>query len=203
MLEELNNFRTTVDYALADRRVLLSQLETQQEAYNSFELELTVREEAHAIIQEAAKTAQQSIEHQLGSIVTMALASIFPDPYDFKMEFVSKRNTTECEFYFVKNGNKIPPLNDTGFGPVDIASIAMKISYREISNTRPILFLDEPCKNLSNDYKAVAAEVFRGLCERLGLQMIVITHIPEFREAADRLFMVKQNSDGISKLTVR
>jgi len=197
----LSNYRKQVNEVKADRRVLLGQLEDLKGLDKTLELELTVREEAHAIIQKAAQVTQQSIEGQLGSVVTTALAAVFPDPYSFKVEFVSKRNTTECEFYFERNGNRTPPLSDSGFGAADIASVALKISYREMSKTRPILFMDEPCKNLSKDYQTIAAGVFRGLCEKLGLQMVAITHIPDFRQAADQLFIVEKDwNTGVSKL---
>ena len=194
----LSTWKQTLIEKQAERSVLNRQLKNQQKDLEQWNAQLEKREIAHQIVQIAAQLTQETLQEQLGSVVSMALSSVFEDPYEFVVEFVSKRNSTECNLAFERHGEKCEPLDDSGYTAADIASVALRISFRETGDTRPILILDEPCKNISKDYKALTAIMLREICKKLGLQMIVISHIPEFREGAEQLFMITIDSQGVS-----
>lgn len=194
----VTSLRKQVNDGLAGRRVIQDQLSGLVAKKDSLARKFEVRSEAHSIVQQAAQMAQENVQKQIGTIVSTALAAVFPEPYEFVVEFPQKRGTVECEFFFQRNGERTPPLQDSGFGAADIASIALKISFREMGSTRPILVIDEPCKNLSRAYHEAAALIFKELCRQLGLQMIMVTHIEDFRQAADKLFMVEMDHNGVS-----
>ena len=165
---------------------------------------LETKEEAHAIVQTAAQMTQKVLEEQLGSVVSLALAAVFEEnPYKFVVDFVQRRGTTECDLYFERKGELLDPLCDAGLGAADIASSTLRVSYWSSGETRPVLMVDEPCKNLSRDYQAAAAIMFKELCHKLGLQMIVVTHIPDFRERCDKMFLVQMDSKGKSTVEER
>ncbi len=134
-------------------------------------------------------------------MVSSALAAVFPNnPYKFVVNFEQRRNTTECDLLFERNGQTMKPLYDSGLGAADIASTALRISYWSSGESRPIIIIDEPCKNLSLTYRAAAAAMFSELCKKLNLQMIVITHIPEFRKGCDKMHLVRMDTEGVSKV---
>jgi hypothetical protein len=182
----------------AERSVLKKQLKEREDEQKLWEDLLKKRENAHQIIQLAAQLTQESLQEQLCSVVTMALSSVFEDPYEFVVEFVAKRNSTECNLMFQREGERCSPLDDSGYGAADIASISLRISFRDADDTRPVLLMDEPCKNISKDYKTLTAIMLKEICKKLGLQMIVVSHIPEFREGADQLFMITMDNQGVS-----
>jgi len=170
---------------------------------NRKELKKSVRrsEEAQAIIQKVAKDTQSQLEIHISDIVTMALETIFDDPYEFKIEFVVKRNKTECELVFEKDGVKIHPLSASGGGVIDTASFALRIALWTLQTprSRNVLVLDEPFRFLSKDLIPRAASLLKELKQKLNLQMIIVTHIEELAEEADKIFRVSIKK-GISKV---
>jgi len=156
-------------------------------------------EKARIVVQEVANEIQQNIEFHISSIVSLALASVFPDPYEFKVNFVTRRNQTECDMFFVKDGNECDPMDSSGGGALDIASLALRMAIWSIKQTRAIQILDEPAKFLSRDMQDKASDMLKKLSESLGIQLIIISHIPEIMEAADRIIHVEQ-VNGTSKV---
>lgn len=193
----LDSYRKVIDDKVAGLRSLEKYRDRTQEDIDKNNKVLKVREESHAYIQTAAEATQKVLEHQLSSVVSPALAAVFvdKDPYEFVVNFVQRRNTTECDLMFDRNGEPVDPLSDAGLGPADIASVALKVSNRASSETRSVLIIDEPLKNLSRSYHTLAAIMFRELSKRLNLQLIIITHVPDLREGANRLTTVDMHKE--------
>lgn len=191
---------------LGEKQIHLTLLGRQKEKITEERLvkeeEVLVKEEAQSILQTAAQLTQSTLGKQLNSVVSLALAAVFQNnPYKFIVNFEKRRNATECDLLFERNKEILKPLSDSGFGAADIASTALRIAYWSSGETRPLLLIDEPCKNLSRDYHGSAATMFKELCAKLKLQMIVVTHIPDFRERCNKMFLVKM--DGNGKSTVK
>lgn len=198
----LSTWRKTIDRKQAELGVLQSQLITLEKDKEKLKELQTVRNTAKMVFDTAAGMTQKTVEIKLGSIVTIALAAVFEEnPYTFKMEFVPRRGTMECDLYFELNGEQLDPMSEAGYGSSDIASFASKISFRNASNTRPILLIDEPFKNLSRSYHILAATMMREICRKLDVQLIVISHIPELKEGADTTVVVALDNKRISHIT--
>lgn len=169
-----------------------------QSKKEKLESELTVVEERYehllktrALIQEAAQQTQQKIEFHVSNLVTMALATVWEDPYEFKLEFVKRRGSTEADIWFVRNMKKAEPMESSGGGPKDIAAFALRIGYWSLKkSTRSIMIIDEPFCNLARPLQEKAADMLRMLSDRLGLQIICATHIDALKDCADKQFEV-------------
>jgi DNA repair exonuclease SbcCD ATPase subunit len=66
--------------------------------------------------------------------------------------------------------------------------------------SRNVLILDEPFGNLSVDLMPRASEMIKQISERLGLQIIMVTHAEELIQAADKTFRVNIRK-GISQVS--
>jgi ABC-type transporter Mla maintaining outer membrane lipid asymmetry ATPase subunit MlaF len=159
-------------------------------------------EKAQVVIQVVALLTQNQLRYHISEIVTLALASVFDDPYEFDVEFVQRRGQTECDLSFVREDAHVSPLTASGGGVVDIAAFALRVALWSLKqpHTRPILILDEPFRFVSANYKPKASEMLKMISERLGLQIIMVTHSEELIECADAVFVVTQKR-GISKIT--
>lgn len=178
-----------------------------KEKLNSLDIELETLgvsllniEKARVIVQNVANEVQKDLEYRITNIVSVALASVFENPYEFKVSFVTRRNQTECDMLFVRDGNECDPMESSGGGAIDIASLALRMAVWSIKKTRAIQILDEPCKFLSRDMQSKASEMIKELSDKLGIQMIIVSHISEMIEAADRVFSV-ENKNGVSFVT--
>ena len=198
---EINRAKTVLITELAKKDMLEDSLEKIKKSLSNQEQYLLDAEKARVVIQTTASEIQKNLEYRISNLVTMALAAVFSDPYEFKVEFVERRNQTEADFLFVKRGNECDPLESSGFGAVDIASIALRMAIWSIKKTRAIMILDEPSRDLSRDMQSKASELLKLLSDELGIQMVITSHIPELIECADRVVNVV-NENGYSKVAI-
>ena len=189
----LKELRSQIDQKKGQRNEVIEQLSTSKEKQKALKMSIEDSRCAQVIIQEVSKKTQSQLEVHISDIVTMALETIFDDPYKFGMEFVVRRNKTECELFFEKNGVRITPLSASGGGVVDVASFALRIALWTLQNpkSRNTLILDEPFKFLSKDLLPRACDLLQELRDRLSLQFIIVTHLDELALCADKTFEVR------------
>lgn len=150
-------------------------------------------ERAQVIIQEIAKKTQEKIKFHIEDIVGLAISSIFGEKYSFELDFVIKRNKTECEMFLKdEEGNRFNPINDNGGGVVDLVCFALRVSlwYLQRVKKNNTILLDEIFKHLSKDNIDNVSQLMKELSEKLDIQFILVTHITEFSEVANKVFEV-------------
>ena len=169
--------------------------------------ELNVRikllEQAQLFLQKVAQDTQSKLKLQIEDIVNLALNTVFPDEYLFQVEFNIFRGKTDAELVFINQttGGKIDPMNASGGGVIDIVAFALRISAYVLENgVDNVIILDEPFRFVSKDLVERAGEILRVLSTKLQLQVVLVTHIPELIDVADKVFKVKKNQDGVSKI---
>jgi len=163
--------------------------------------ELEKYEQAKEIIREVGLRTQEQLQFHISDITSLALQAVFPNPYTLELEFVNRRNKTECDIYFSREGNRIDPLSASGGGAVDIASFALRIASWSLQtpHSRSTIILDEPMRFVSESLRDKASAMIKEVSEKLGIQFIIITHEPKLSAYADKVFEV-QNNKGISKV---
>jgi len=152
---------------------------------------------AQKFLQSVAKKTQEKLEDCVSGIVSIAEAAVFKDYYEFKIKFVERRNKTECDLFFIKNNEEMD-WESVGGGVLDIASFALRCAHWSLKNTRPTLVLDEPFRFVSSDLHEKCSEMLKTISEKLGVQIIMISHLPGIISSADKIFEVTQVG-GISK----
>jgi len=155
---------------------------------------------ARKVIQKVAQDTQQELEYHVSNLVTMAEHAIFDDPYNFEIEFVQRRNKTECDLWFSRNDVRQDPMSSAGGGALDVASFALRCSFWALNRTRPVIVLDEPFKFLSRDLQEKASQMIKSVSEKLHIQFIIVSHIDELIGSADKIFRVQQGGDGVSEV---
>jgi len=158
-------------------------------------------EQAREIVREVGMKTQQQLQFHISDITSLALESVFSDPYELSVEFVQRRNKTECDLMFVRDECKVKPLDAAGGGTVDVAAFALRIaswSMLEDASSNTIV-LDEPLRYLSVDCQERASQMIKDLSTKLGIQFIIVTHEETLAAYADRVFEVSIKK-GISKI---
>lgn len=156
---------------------------------------LIKHEQAKEIIRKVGMETQQQIQVNISDITSLALEAVFPDPYELKVNFIQRRNKTECDLTFVRDGNEIDPIEASGVGAIDVAAFALRIASwsMNVPHTRNTIILDEPFRFLSANYQEQASTMLKELSKRLGIQFIIVTHEEVLASYADRTFVVSQN----------
>ena len=187
----LNNYSSEYQYAAMGIKKTNKKLDTLAE-------QKVNHVEAREYIIKAAQLTQENLEKHLSSIVTKALEIVFEEEAPkFIVRFTPKRNTSECEMYFSDDGvNEMDPLDSCGFGAVDVASFALRISIWALGKSRPTIIVDEPFRNLDSERMPRASEMVKILSDELGIQMIIVTHEEDLQANSDKVFIVSKNKDG-------
>lgn len=196
----------TLRHCLEQRRGKQQQLQQAvselKEQIKELKGSLRRHERAREIIREVGLATQQQLQFHISEITSLALEAVFTNPYSLVAEFVQRRNKTECDLFFERNAEKIDPLTASGGGAVDVASFALRVASWSMSSphSRNVLLLDEPFKHLSTELLPKAGEMIKQISEKLGLQIIMVTHSEELADTADKIFKVAIKK-GVSIVT--
>jgi len=181
-LNQLKGQKYQVEKTIAENKVLL------KESKRS----LHRHEEAKEIIRAVGQATQQQISFHISDITSLAMEAVFKEPYQLKIDFVQRRNKTECDLSFEREGVKIDPLTASGGGAVDVDAFALRIASWTMMNprSRNTIILDEPFRFLSGDNQERASAMVKEISQKLGIQFILVTHSETLASYADRTFTV-------------
>lgn len=195
----IRDLRRNLEQKKGERNQLQEQIRSTKEELKTARKDLRRHERAGEVLKAVALKTQQQLQYHISDIATMALEAVFPDPYELVAEFVQRRNKTECDLLFERDGERLDPLTASGGGAVDVASFALRVASwsMERPRLRNVLILDEPFRYLSAGLLPRASEMMREVAEKLNLQIVMVTHSEELMEGANRVFTVKQRK-GIS-----
>jgi DNA repair exonuclease SbcCD ATPase subunit len=157
-------------------------------------------EQALVFVQDVAQKTQSQLGNHIQDVVNTALETCFPGEYQFQLVFEIKRNKTEARLVFMKNGYEINPMEASGGGVVDVASFALRIAAWSLGKTNNTICLDEPMKFLSRDLQPRAGEILQEISRKLGIQFIMVSHVSDIIESADRVFEIYLNKGGKSMI---
>lgn len=169
-----------------DSDILINKLKEDEESY-------TKAVELLSLVQ---KVTRDKIKESFEMIVTHALNYIFDsDQYSFHLVFGRRGNLQELNFA-VQTPDKNEPLDpmttDAG-GVLNIISFALRIVLMEVAHPKINGFIisDESFANLSEDYVDRAGQFLKEINQKMGRQIIAISHQPKMLESADKLIEVK------------
>lgn len=204
--EELQTRFQTVQKRVAQRLALrqatIKQLRDARSSMLNLEKQLEAIAKAQLFLQDVALLTQQEVEMRVSTIATVALSTVFGDPYEVKLRFEPKRGKSEASLLFLRDGEEFNPLDDTGGGAVDIAAFALRVSILLLlPKLRKTLILDEPFRFVSKDLLPNVCAVMRKISTETKVQFVLVTHIPELIEAADKTFVVSKRSGRPSVVT--
>ena len=137
------------------------------------------------------------------------MEAVFDNPYKLVVEFVQRRNKTECDLFFERSGNRIDPISSSGGGAVDVAAFALRIASwsMQAPKSRNTIILDEPFKHLRG--KAENERVLQMIKEislKLIIQIIMIGDEKVSKDTilniADKVFEteIKQGKTSIKEI---
>lgn len=175
------------------------QVQELEKSIDAADLNSITAKEAVVILQQAADGMQNLIKDSLTSLCSAALKDVFYDKnISFGVTFTPQKNTTILEMYIEEDGIRYDPLESRGHGLADLICFALRVSILCLQPTlRKVIILDEPFKQISEEYRERAIAFVKKVAEQTGIQIILVTHITELARNADKVFKVT-NVDGNS-----
>lgn len=170
--------RSEILKAATDRQLLARQLAEEESALAAAREALATAEEARKVVQAVAADLQRRAHSQICAVVSKALSTVFPDPYEFELRFEEKRGKTEARAVFIRNGQELG--RRIGGGVYDVAAFALRIAavLLQRPKVRRLLFLDEPFRFVSerNLNRDRVRDLVLTLARELDFQFILVTH---------------------------
>lgn len=176
---------------------------------------IAVADKAKAVLESYAVEQQSELQQSIEGLVTRGLQAVFRERLEFKMEFKVLRGQPEVSFSVVSYVDDEPVEmdipNSFGGGLAVVCAVLLRVIVLRYlvahGKVEPILILDEPLAALSPNYDERDAESLRTnmaeflhvVSAELGVQIVLVTHEPDYGEYADNHWIF---SGGLGKDTV-
>lgn len=191
------NYREKLQQFKGQRNSLQKLLEDEQSNNIQLKQDYIDCEMASDILQTVGMQTQDNLKFRIESLVTAGLEYVFDHPYTFKVEFDIARGNSQCNLFFERDGMTVKPVDDSGGGALDTASFALRIAMWSLQSDRssPVFILDEPGRFVSRDLRERFAEFLKKMSDKLGIQLIIVTHDDSAKECADNTInIIKQGN---------
>jgi len=162
---------------------------------------------AVAILQQLVDTVATQNIARIETLVNMALASIFKDQdIAFKIVQEIKRNQVLYKIILIQNGVE-GGINSFGGGPWGVVALVLKAVVLILGKRYPVLALDESLSYVSKEYIPQVSQFLHDLTkplpEGLSLPILLVSHEPQFNEAADNILEATPAAEGSVKFLRR
>lgn len=133
----------------------------------------------------------------IASLITNGLNYIIDDQnLKFKIKQEYKNNRIHMKFVLEQDGTEGEPLHSFGGGAAVVISLILRLCIMQRMGLGNLLILDESMVALANAYVPSAASFMRTLSEQMGVNILMVTHNPEFIQNA-HLAYEGQKSDSL------
>jgi Fe-S cluster assembly ATPase SufC len=167
--------------------------------------QLNIRQEGLAFLEDLANARRGGMKGRIESIITEALRLIYDDSYQSQLNYSVKNNRSHLAIEMIretKQGTVTRDMGGFGGGLADTMSVPLRLMVLlGAKQTDKVCILDECWKHIDPDRVELVAKFLRVLVDRLGIQVVFLTHHPTMRDFADRVYEVRE-FEGTSAIEV-
>jgi len=200
----MRNYNELIAQATGAKKQVSKSLDTAALQSKQCAKKLQHIEKAQAFLQKVAQETQEQLKIHVEDIVQLALDAIFPDKYLFEIRFNIAYDKTTAELVFIsrQSGYTVDPMIASGGGVVDVCTFALRLACWTLSRgIDKVIILDEPFRFLSRNLQERAGTLLKELSLKLGIQIIMTTHLDALIDAADKTINVKLDKCGVSQIS--
>lgn len=203
---ELADKNVTLNQRLGARDALSSRLTSITGEIRESETRIVTTEKAMWLLQQYGEQQQKQITSHIESVVTKGLQAVFQNPtLEFRLKYSEtkkgdKKKLPEIKMavFYDYNGERVEGSLRSSFGGglSVVAAVLLRIvvTLHMKHKINPVLILDEPLRDLSpsystgdtsDGYRERMSDFLRVLCNETNVQLIVVSHEPEYGRVAD------------------
>lgn len=195
-MNSLERMKTLINAKVVERKLLRGQISELESRIVVLEEESDDITAAKKILSATVQMTQQQLSNYIQNLVTLAIRSVFTDSdYRFVVDYKTRKDGRVEVSLLVQEGEQEPfnPEDEQGGGVVDIISFALRVVMWSIQakRSRGVLILDEPFR-FTGDYTELAGQMLKEVSQKLGIQVIMITHSRDLMGIADRAWEVQR-----------
>tara|TARA_B100000029_G_scaffold510085_3_gene600779 strand:- start:1102 stop:1758 length:657 start_codon:yes stop_codon:yes gene_type:complete len=169
-----------------------SQMKKNQQQQEENDNSLVVYTELREFLSKVSAEYRIRICSTFNHLVTEALSHIFDKNIDFQINLETYRNQPSIDVMITEDSFVLDPQKSCGGGMNDIIALIFKIIFVYLSGSQKTIILDESLKFLSTNYLQTASNFLSEICNRLKIQLILITHKEDLQLSANNIIAVSK-----------
>jgi len=203
--EKLNDWQDRLQRAVGVRDSLLQKKNELEKEKNNSRKKAIKATEALNFVEESVKTIRDRTLRSIESVTNEALQVVYSEE-SIKLECgVSiKRDRSAITLRYLKyldDGTVIRRVpSGSGCGVSDVVAFALRMVLIKATGCEPILIADEPFKWLGRNQIPHAAKLLKYLAEKLNVQIVLTSHHPDLRDAADIAYQLELDENSITRI---
>lgn len=186
-MDILEGFKSVLSGIQVDRQANEKQIKVIQDRINELTLDVANRKKAVEIIKKIVDEIQDTEYEAIATTVTAGLQRIM-GPYQFAIETANKTIRFQ-----VKYGEE--PWTDLkearGGTVVTIIAFVLVVYFILRYNLRRFVALDEYFTHVSDVYIENLSLFIKYICDSLGFDILLVTHVKTLAQAADSVLLMK------------
>lgn len=196
LMQKIKERRKELDRKIAENNLLENQArEYDSEILKETEL-LRISRESLSFLEDVANNRRGEMKRKIETILTESLQMVYGDDRKIEMVYSVKNNRSHLSFEIVKqssDGEIRRTIDGTGSGlsVSDTVSVPLRILVLLGSKSSKVCILDECFKHMNLERVPKVTKFLKVLTERLGIQVILLSHHEFVRTEADSVFEVK------------
>lgn len=136
--------------------------------------------------------------NSIAELVSNGLDHVIDDQQiQFSIKQEPKYNKISMRFVMSKDGHEGDPMDSYGGGAVHISSLILRLAIMSRLNMANLMILDESLNALAAKYIPNCGEFIKQLSEKTGINILMVTHSPEFLNCAHTSYEGNSVSLGV------
>ncbi len=196
----IQEFREDLRKRKTENEILKKQVSEIEEEMSQNVRKYGCVKDALKIIEGIALERRNKLKDGICNVVTETIKTLYGDEYRFDMSYEEKNNRSSLEMSVIREyeGNEVKrQMEGFGGGVADSVSVPLKMMVLKGSETGDILILDEAFKHADSDVVERVGEFLKEISNRLGIQVILITHHESILQYAEKGFHLVNNTGEV------
>ena len=193
--------RSTLDRAVGEAQALANSERAALARQAQLQEQIELHERVAQALTRVGEERQDHAQRQVEGLVTQGLQAIFSEDLSFHLVQSVRANQAQVEFVIRSGGLDTPVMDARGGGMAAVVGFLLRLVVLLLTpGARKVLFLDETFAHVSAEYRPALGEFLRKICDDAQVQVVMVTHDPEYAELADRTYRFKLGADGSTEV---
>lgn len=206
MRARLGRLKESLAGVKAKREVFLARQAAAESAAADKRYRADLNQRSSEVVKRWLEDLLESNVGSMGDLATSALRFVIDDQsLVFRIKQELKYNRLSMRFVLEEDGTENEPMGSFGGGAVHISSLVLRVAVMSRLGMGNLLVLDESLNGLASVYVPAMAEFLKGLAEKTGINILLVTHQDDFLNNAHMAYEAhkKIGKDGMKAIELR
>lgn len=198
----VRNRRRELDSLRGEERTVLSRLDEFGAELVDLADNIVIYERVNTLLNSIGEKRQYAAQGAIEQLVTRGLQTIFDESLSFHIIQDVKARRAEVSFVVrttLKDGSKVDTdvMNARGGGLAATIGFLLRLVVlllRDEGKKDIFMVLDETFAHVSAEYLDGLRDFIRQIVDKTGVQILMVTHQPEFAESADKVYRLSTSN---------